>query len=145
MLWCFLRQIQPHSVSRIEWCWLKHGIWVTWIVWTCFYWWCSIMGTVHIEKKTTHGYIIGVWKIYWTHCICSFRSSMHDALITVRCFTGIESNPPLHIPIKGFPWKWSREIKIYSLQSLWGKDLGLFHLRSWGGHNGKFCWSLPIY
>ncbi len=31
------------------------------------------MGTIHIKKKTTHGYInIGVWKIYWTLCICSF-------------------------------------------------------------------------
>ena len=30
---------------------------------------CSVMGTIHIEKKTTHGYIIGVWKIYWTHCM----------------------------------------------------------------------------
>ncbi len=33
----------------------------------------------------------------------SFRSSLHDALVTVGCFTGIESNPPLHIPINGFP------------------------------------------
>ncbi len=32
-----------------------------------------------------------------------FRSSLHDALITVGCFSGIESNPPLHIAIKGFP------------------------------------------
>ena len=54
------------------------------------------MGTMHEEKKTTHGYIIGVWKIYWTH-----------ALVKVGCFTGIESNPLLHIPIKGFPRKWS--------------------------------------
>ncbi len=31
-----------------------------------------VMGIMHIEKKTTHGYIIGVWKIYWTHCILEF-------------------------------------------------------------------------
>ncbi len=30
-------------------------------------WYRHVMGTMHIEKKTTHGYIIGVWKIYWTH------------------------------------------------------------------------------
>ena len=32
----------------------------------------QFMGTIHIEKKTTHRYIIGVWKIYWTHCILEF-------------------------------------------------------------------------
>ncbi len=34
--------------------------------------WHVFMGTIHMEKKTTHGYIIGVWKIYWTHCILEF-------------------------------------------------------------------------
>ncbi len=31
-----------------------------------------LMETMHIEKKTTRGYKIGVWKIYWTHCILEF-------------------------------------------------------------------------
>ncbi len=64
------------------------------------------METMHIEKKTTRWYIIGVWKIYWTHCILEFAQI--PSKITVGCFTGIESDPPLHVTIKGFPWKWSR-------------------------------------
>ena len=77
-------------------------------------------------------------KIYWTHCILefaqipsklfpprvsltsfwhpSFRSSLHHALITVGCFTGIEFDPPPHITIKGFPWKWSRGNHNLSIQ-----------------------------
>ncbi len=33
----------------------------------------------------------------------SLKDLLHDALVTVGCITGIESNPLLHIPIKGFP------------------------------------------
>ncbi len=87
----------------------------------------SIMVTMRIEKKTTHGYIIGVWRFIELICILEFAQipsklfepscrkehplngiifSLHDALITDGCFTGIESWSPKHDTIKGFPWNW---------------------------------------
>ncbi len=54
-----------------------------------------LMETMRIEKKTTHGYIIGVWRF-----------------ITDGCFTGIKSWSPTHDTIKGFPWNWYLKGKL---------------------------------
>ena len=49
------------------------------------------MGTMRIEKKTTRGYIKGVLRF------------IELIVLEFGCFTGIESESPLHATIKGFP------------------------------------------
>ncbi len=55
----------------------------------------QIMVTMLIEKKTTLGYIIGVWRFIEL-----------NLLVTDKCFAGIQSWSPKHDTIKGFPCYW---------------------------------------
>ena len=58
------------------------------------------METMHIEEKNNT-------RVY-NRSLKDLLNSLYigicpDALIMVGCFTGIGSDPPLHITIKGFP------------------------------------------
>ncbi len=55
---------------------------------------------MHIEKKTTLGYIIGVWRFIELNLLIVYRNLPR---FTDECFTGIQSWSQKHDTIKGFP------------------------------------------